>query len=46
MDVRYRVIGDQTTVDDPASRRRLEMMLYWFRGTDGTWTMELESSLR
>jgi hypothetical protein len=46
MNVKYRVLGDQSFRDDPNLRRDVELMLYWFRGEDGAWTMELESSLR
>lgn len=42
----FRVMGDSAIRDKPESKRNVEMMLYWFRGDDGKWTMELESSLR
>jgi hypothetical protein len=44
--VTYRVLGDTKVSQDPNAHRQLEMMLYWFKQPDGSWTMELESSLR
>jgi hypothetical protein len=44
--VHYHVLGDQSTRDHLEAMREVEMLFYWFRQTDGTWTMELESSLR
>lgn len=44
--IRYRVLGDPTIRDDPEARRDLEMLFYWFQQEDGSWVMELESSLR
>jgi hypothetical protein len=46
MQVRFRILGDKTVVDNPQSLREIEMILYWFRQQDGSWAMELESSLR
>ena len=42
----YRVLGDQGMRDDPTTVRDIEMLFYWFRQEDGSWVMELESSLR
>lgn len=44
--VRYRVLGEKSIRDDPSAARDVEMLLYWFRQSSGTWAMELESSLR
>lgn len=42
----FRVLGDKVVRDNMEAKREGEMILYWFRAADGTWTMELESSLR
>jgi hypothetical protein len=42
----YHSLGDETGRDQPDSNRSVEVLLYWFRGADQKWTMELESSLR
>jgi hypothetical protein len=44
--IHFRTLGDQTVRDRPDARRNTEMLFYWFRQPDGTWIMELESSLR
>ena len=44
--VRFHVLGERSMRDDPGSNRDIEMLLYWFKAEDGSWTMELESSLR
>jgi hypothetical protein len=45
-EVTYRVLGDVTNAPDPNLTRKLEVLLYWFKQSNGTWAMELESSLR
>lgn len=42
----YHALGDEASRDQAASNRSVEILLYWFRGADQKWTMELESSLR
>lgn len=42
----YRLLGDKNTRDDPNALRDVEMLFYWFQQADGSWVMELESSLR
>ena len=44
--VRYHVLGDREVRDNKDSQRDAEMLFYWFKQPDGTWAMELESSLR
>lgn len=44
--VRYHVLGDRRVREDPDAFRDVEMLFYWFRQPDGTWVMELESSLK
>lgn len=44
--VRYHILGDREVREQAGSYRDLEMLFYWFRQADGSWTMELESSLR
>lgn len=44
--VDYRVLGDRLVREDKSNNRDIEMLIYWFRGDDGKWAMELESSLR
>ncbi len=46
VDVFYRVLGDSNTRDQPDVLRDVEMLFYWFKQPDGSWVMELESSLR
>lgn len=42
----YRITGDQRIRDNPDTDRNVELIFYWFRQEDGTWVMDLESSLR
>jgi hypothetical protein len=42
----YRVLGDKQLRDDADAMRDLIMLFYWFKQDDGSWAMELESSLR
>jgi hypothetical protein len=42
----YRLLGDERVAGHAEALRQLEMMLYWFKQPDGSWAMELESSLR
>lgn len=42
----YHALGDDSGRDQPEATRSVETFLYWFRGADQKWTMELESSLR
>lgn len=44
--VYFRVLGDKQTRESERSHRDVEMMFYWFKQSDGSWVMELESSLR
>lgn len=44
--IRYHVLGDRKVRDNEDSHRSNELMFYWFKQPDGTWVMELESSLR
>lgn len=42
----YRVTGDQSIRDQPQAERDVELLFYWFQQKDGSWVMDLESSLR
>lgn len=44
--VYFNVLGDRAVRDSTSSRRDVELLLYWFKQSDGQWAMELESSLR
>lgn len=44
--VRFHVLGDKEVRERADAHRDMELMFYWFEQADGTWTMELESSLR
>lgn len=44
--VYFNVLGDRSVRESTASRRDIELLLYWFKQADGSWAMELESSLR
>jgi hypothetical protein len=42
----YRLLGDKVVRDNANNQREVEMLFYWFKQKDGSWAMELESSLR
>jgi hypothetical protein len=44
--VRYHILGDRKVRESEDAQRDAEMLFYWFKQADGTWSMELESSLR
>ncbi len=44
--VDFRTMGHKKIRESVHAQANIELMLYWFRGEDGKWTMELESSLR
>lgn len=44
--VYFHVLGTKKVRDSARSRDNVEMLFYWFKQPDGTWAMELESSLR
>ncbi|MCA9550129.1 MAG: hypothetical protein KC933_08845 [Myxococcales bacterium] len=44
--VRYHVLGDREVREKEDAQRDTEMLFYWFKQPDGSWVMELESSLR
>lgn len=43
--VRFHVLGDRDVREHEDAFRDVEMLFYWFKGPEGAWTMELESSL-
>lgn len=43
--VDFHVLGPSDVRDAPESSKNVEMLFYWFKGADGQWTMDLESSL-
>jgi len=44
--VRYHVLGDRKVRENAEAQRDTELLFYWFKQPDGSWVMELESSLR
>lgn len=44
--VRFHVLGDRDVREKADAHRDTELLFYWFKQPDGSWTMELESSLR
>jgi len=44
--VYFHILGDRDVRESEESHRDTEILFYWFKQPDGSWTMELESSLR
>jgi hypothetical protein len=41
----YKMLGDKAVRDNSESARDMILLFYWFKQPDGSWTMELASSL-